>query len=69
MRQKLIEEAQEASEANEENLIAELADIYEVIDALMVAYDINRETVIAEQIRRGNERGGFEKRLQLLWTE
>lgn len=69
IRQKLMEEAQEAAEANEESLISELADLYEVMDAVMAAYEIKRELVIAEQLRRRNERGGFEKKLQLLWTE
>jgi len=35
LRQKLMEEAGEAAEANGEDLVAELADLYEVIDALM----------------------------------
>ncbi len=54
MRQKLIEEAQEAAEANEE-LITELADLYEVIDALMETYGIKRELVLAEQERRRSD--------------
>ncbi len=69
LRQKLIEEAQEAAAANKQNLVTELADLYEVMDAIMVKYDISRELVIAEQLRRRKERGGFEKRIQLLWTE
>ena len=69
LRQKLIEEAQEAAAANEQNLVTELADLYEVIDAIMVKYGINKELIIAEQLRRRSERGGFEKRIQLLWTE
>jgi predicted house-cleaning noncanonical NTP pyrophosphatase (MazG superfamily) len=68
LKQKLIEEAQEAAEANEE-LIAELADLYEVIDALLETYGINRELVLAEQQRRRSNRGGFDKRIKLLWTE
>jgi predicted house-cleaning noncanonical NTP pyrophosphatase (MazG superfamily) len=68
LRQKLIEEAQEAAEASEE-LIAELADLYEVIDALLETYGINRELVLAEQQRRRSDRGGFERRIKLLWTE
>jgi predicted house-cleaning noncanonical NTP pyrophosphatase (MazG superfamily) len=35
LRQKLMEESVEAAEAEGENLVAELADLYEVIDALM----------------------------------
>jgi len=69
LRQKVVEEAQEIAVADEENLIMELADIYEVIDAIVETYGINRELIIAEQIRRRKERGGFQKRIQLLWTE
>lgn len=69
LRQKLIEEAQEASEASESDLAVEIADLYEVIDALMVTYGIQREAVVAEQLKRRTERGSFEKRLKLLWTE
>ncbi|MBE9226196.1 nucleoside triphosphate pyrophosphohydrolase [Phormidium sp. LEGE 05292] len=69
LRQKVVEEAQEVAVADEENLITELADIYEVIDAIIETYGINRELVIAEQMRRRQERGGFQKRIKLLWTE
>lgn len=69
LRQKLIEEAQEAAEANEQNLVTELADLYEVIDAVMMTYGIPRESVILEQMKRREERGGFEEKIMLLWTE
>lgn len=69
LRQKVVEEAQEIAAVDDENLITELADIYELIDAIMEAYGINRELIIAEQMRRKNERGGFQKRIKLLWTE
>ena len=69
LREKVVEEAQEIAVADEENLITELADIYEVIDTIIEIYGINRELIIAEQIRRRNERGGFQKRIKLLWTE
>ena len=69
LRQKLIEEAQEAAEATEADLITELADLYEVIDTLMFAYGISQELVLATQEKRRNERGSFQKKIQLLWTE
>lgn len=69
LREKVVEEAQEVAAADEQNLITELADIYEVIDAIIENYGINRELIIAEQIRRRQERGGFQKRVKLLWTE
>lgn len=69
LRQKVVEEAQEVATSEEQNLVTELADIYEVIDAIIETYGINRELIIKEQIRRRNERGGFQKRIKLLWTE
>jgi predicted house-cleaning noncanonical NTP pyrophosphatase (MazG superfamily) len=50
-------------------LVKEIADLYEVIDALLVAFDLDREAVLAMQQKRRDERGGFEKRVKLLWTE
>jgi len=69
LRQKLIEEAQEASEAVEANLVTELADLWEVIDATMSAYGIQRNQVLACQMQRRIERGTFSRKLRLLWTK
>lgn len=67
---KLVEEAQEvAAAAEDDELVKEIADLYEVIDALLVAFDLDREAVLAMQQKRRDERGGFEKRIKLLWTE
>lgn len=68
LRAKLVEEAQEAAVANSSELVMELADLLEVMDSLMTAYSIDRETVVAEQKRRQLERGGFSRRLRLLWS-
>lgn len=69
LRQKLVEEAQEAAVAVETNLVTELADLCEVIDATMEAYGIQRHEVLACQRQRRMERGGFSRKLRLLWTE
>ena len=69
LRTKLIEEAREVSESAPDKLITELADLYEVIDALLTLHNIDDASVIAEQGHRHTKRGGFEKRLRLLWTE
>ncbi|GAB4290076.1 MAG: nucleoside triphosphate pyrophosphohydrolase [Oscillatoriaceae cyanobacterium] len=69
LRQKLLEEAAEAATANDENLVMELADLAEVIDALMAVYGISPEAVQATQNQRHQERGGFTQRLMLLWTD
>jgi predicted house-cleaning noncanonical NTP pyrophosphatase (MazG superfamily) len=65
---KLVEEAQEVAAADRHELVKEIADLYEVIDALLVSFDLDRETVLATQQKRRDERGGFEKRIKLLWT-
>ena len=69
LREKLIEEAKEAADAFEGHLITELADLREVMDALMRHYHILPNTVQREQEQRRVERGGFDKRLKLHRTE
>lgn len=67
--EKLVEEAEEARRADEAHITSELADVLEVIDALLVLKHLSRQTLRTEQRRRRSERGGYEKRLKLLWTE
>jgi predicted house-cleaning noncanonical NTP pyrophosphatase (MazG superfamily) len=70
LKKKLVEEAEEAANSNSSiELIKELADLYEVIDTILLATGIERETLLAQQKQKREERGGFEKRLQLIWTE
>lgn len=66
---KLVEEAQEAAEAEPGELVKELADMYEVIDALLLAFDLDRDAIRVVQQKRRDERGGFEQRIKLVWTE
>ncbi|MDQ2886400.1 MAG: nucleoside triphosphate pyrophosphohydrolase [Chloroflexota bacterium] len=69
LREKLVEEAREAATAAEtQQLITELADLYEVIDTLMSENTIAPDAVRAEQERRRQERGGFAQRIRLLST-
>ena len=68
LRSKLVEEAQEAKEADLGDLITELADLQEVMMALMTVYSISQVQVSEVQEARRNERGGFEKRLKLIWS-
>jgi predicted house-cleaning noncanonical NTP pyrophosphatase (MazG superfamily) len=68
LRQKLIEEAQEAAIASSDELVKELADLYEVIDTILTATGIEREAVLAVQQQRREERGEFEGKIKLLWT-
>ncbi|MBD1911948.1 MULTISPECIES: nucleoside triphosphate pyrophosphohydrolase [unclassified Leptolyngbya] len=69
LRAKLIEEAQEVATAQDEDLITELADVQEVLMALMAAYKISPETVRKTQMLRREARGSFRQRIRLLWTD
>lgn len=70
LREKLIEEAKEAAAAEDvETMMTELADLYEVITALMTAYKISPETVRSKQMWRREERGAFRQRIRLLETK
>ncbi|MCC3438974.1 MAG: nucleotide pyrophosphohydrolase [Oscillatoriales cyanobacterium] len=68
LRQKLIEEAAEAAAADKDNLVAELADLYEVIDALMLSYGISGDRILNAQAKRRENRGGFAQKIMLLRT-
>jgi predicted house-cleaning noncanonical NTP pyrophosphatase (MazG superfamily) len=67
--QKMVEEAQEARQAAPDELITELADLQEVIAAVLAVWHISSEMVQQIQDQRRAERGGFGQRLKLLWTE
>jgi predicted house-cleaning noncanonical NTP pyrophosphatase (MazG superfamily) len=70
LREKLVEEAMEVAQAPERGaLIDELADVQEVLAALMAATGVTGAEVAAVQRQRRAERGGFERRLELVWTE
>ena len=68
LRLKLIEEATEVAEANENELVTELADLYEVIDALMASYGISGDRILNAQAKRRETRGGFTEKIMLLRT-
>jgi predicted house-cleaning noncanonical NTP pyrophosphatase (MazG superfamily) len=69
LRDKLVEEAKETAIAPPEELAQELADVMEVIDALMAATGIEPEKVREIQKEKRSQRGGFDNRIKLLWTE
>lgn len=66
---KLSEEAVEAREAALGQLVTELADLYEVLDAVIAAHDIDPSFVLQVQQERRAQRGGFERRIKLLWVD
>ena len=62
LREKLQEEVAEF--LNDEN-IEELADIAEVLEAIMAYKGFTREALALEKAKKAEERGGFEKRIVL----
>jgi predicted house-cleaning noncanonical NTP pyrophosphatase (MazG superfamily) len=68
LRQKLIEEATEVATASPEKLVQELADLYEVIDALIAVTKIDKAAILSQQRKRQEERGGFSAKIQLIST-
>lgn len=69
LQDKLIEEAKEAAYSKEEHPPLELADLYEVIDTIILAYGLNKEVILDIQKERHKNRGGFNNRIKLLWVE
>lgn len=66
LKEKILEEAQEVTQAEPGELIKELADLYEVLDAFMQQQRITLDEVRACQVARRQERGGFTQRIRLL---
>jgi predicted house-cleaning noncanonical NTP pyrophosphatase (MazG superfamily) len=69
LRAKLIEESREAQAATDGELLPELADVLEVLQALAKAHDMRWEDVVSEAARKRAERGGFDKRIFLEYVE
>lgn len=64
----MVEEAREVAAASEAELVKEIGDVFEVLDALIAAYGLRVEEIRDVQARRRAARGGFEKRLELMWV-
>ncbi len=64
--EKLKEEVGEVCECRSEGeVLGELADVYEVLDAIMKVEGVNREAVLRVQSDKRVERGGFDKKIIL----
>ncbi len=60
IRIKLLEETQEVVvAATRTELIGEIADLYEVFDALAELYAITQVEIVVEKLRKYNEHGNF----------
>lgn len=66
IRRKIVEEAIELQEAaTRVEMIEELADLYELLDYLLIEYQIDLLKVKKRRIQKNMEKGGFDKRLFL----
>ncbi|NEP86503.1 MAG: nucleoside triphosphate pyrophosphohydrolase [Okeania sp. SIO2C2] len=69
LREKLIEEAQEAATASNADLAIEIADLLEVVDALLKSYGISHNQITLERDQKRATKGDFEQKIMLLWTK
>lgn len=64
---KILEETQELSHVSSDtHLKEELADCFEVIDAILKLKGWTREDIAAVQLEKRGKRGGFDKRLLMM---
>jgi predicted house-cleaning noncanonical NTP pyrophosphatase (MazG superfamily) len=66
---KLVEEAREAENASADELADELADVWEVLHALLSALPLTRQELEALAAVKRGKRGGFDRRMFLEYTE
>jgi predicted house-cleaning noncanonical NTP pyrophosphatase (MazG superfamily) len=65
LKAKALEEAQELFDATDEALLAELADLEEVVEAILTTYGHSREELKAVREKKNKDRGAFTQRLFL----
>ena len=68
LKRKLVEEASELQETKKEDLVNEMADVLELLKSIAEFYKIDFKLLEEKQIQKRKERGGFRKRLFLLWS-
>ena len=68
LRKKLLEESKEILETPKKELINELSDVLEIIKSIASHYKIDFKEVEKYQIKKRKERGGFIKRIFLIWS-
>ena len=68
LKDKLIEESKELGKASEKEIINELADVLELVKAISEHHKLNFKKVEKYQEKKQRERGGFKKKLFLLWS-
>ena len=68
LKKKLVEEAREVREASKEELVNELSDVLELTKSIATHYKIPFSKVEKFQEEKRKKRGGFKKKLFLLWS-
>lgn len=68
LKKKLAEEAKELQQTPKKKLAKELADVLEILKSIAKHYQINFKSIEKKQLQRRKERGGFKKRLFLIWS-
>jgi predicted house-cleaning noncanonical NTP pyrophosphatase (MazG superfamily) len=69
LRAKLREAADAVAAAADHDLVGELAELLEVVEALIVADAVDPNAVGAAQRASRTAHGGFARRLELRWVE
>ncbi|MBU4224162.1 nucleoside triphosphate pyrophosphohydrolase [Patescibacteria group bacterium] len=70
LKNKLLEESQEAVLAeNSHELMKEIGDIFEVIEAIEKAFGLSKDEILKMKEERKQKRGGFEKKIFLEQAE
>ncbi len=70
LKEKIVEEARELQIAGTtQEVVDELADVFEVAESLAKNFGISMETVRVRQEEKRQERGGFEKRIFLQYVD
>lgn len=68
LKKKLLEESKELAKAPKEETLNELADVLEVIKSIADHYKIRFSKVEEFQKEKRKKRGGFKKKLFLVWS-
>lgn len=68
LKKKLVEEAKELIEVKRKGLLNEMADVLELLKSIAEFYNIDFKLVEEKQVKKRKERGGFKKKLFLIWS-
>lgn len=68
LKKKLVEESKEVEKASKEEVLNELADVLELIKSIASFFKIPFSKVGKSQEEKREKRGGFKKKLFLVWS-